>query len=244
MKKILFFLRLLAFIFIISLFLFSCSKSREVLLNVSSPGVSDVRDLSSTGITPNENNDNNTIISSTWTINEMRREMISGQVRLIKKISSLDDLKKSYPGLTEIPGSDHPKFLELQKAQLTFGFLLSGIVDEEYLTLRNEQSDIYQCKEIWTQAMKDMEWEVKKMLPQRMNSNTWMTEEFKKLLEKRNTMMQEFQASSLCNEYKESKKERFTEIDTQLKTYYTPEMLELQNQVDRLNAEVYKSKIR
>jgi hypothetical protein len=71
-----------------------------------------------------------------------------------------------------------------------------------------------------------------------------MTEEFKKLLEKRNTMMQEFQVSSLCNEYKESKKERFAEIDTQLKTYYTPEILELQKQVDRLNAEVYKSGIR
>lgn len=173
-----------------------------------------------------------------------RWEIISGALEKVRDISTLDDLKKSYPGLTEIPGSDHPKFLELQKAQLTFGFLLSGIVDEEYLTLRNEQSDIYQCKEVWTQAMKDVEWEVKKILPQRMNSNTWMTEEFKKLLEKRNTMMQEFQVSSLCNEYKESKKERFAEIDTQLKTYYTPEILELQKQVDRLNAEVYKSGIR
>ncbi|MBP9779983.1 hypothetical protein KBD33_05180 [Candidatus Gracilibacteria bacterium] len=230
------------FTYFILFFLVSCSGSHEEKGQV--PPISQERNREEQNREDSTPDLDSGIKQSSGAIAMKRGEVISGTLEKVRDISTLDDLKGQFPALSEIPGSDHPQFVELQKSQIALGLLLSSIDNKEYISLRDELSDIYTCKDIWTDEMKSMEIEFREAIKNPRKTNTGGQDDFKMLLDKRNKLMQEFLVSAKCRDSLQLKNSRIEELNSAMKIYYTPEMLELQKQVDRLSAEVYKSEIK
>lgn len=160
----------------------------------------------------------------------------------INSISTLDDLKSINPAMATMPGSDHPKFVELQKKQITLGLLMSKLTDPELQNLRKEINDIFQWKDAWTPEVKKMEKEFTETLAE-MNKAWWIQGEwFKDLLDKRNQTMKDFQTSKEFKDYLESKQDKIAELNEAINKYNTPEIISLQKEIQELNVEVYTPK--
>lgn len=162
-------------------------------------------------------------------------------VESIKTITSLEDLKKINPLLANDSKNIHPKFIELQKANMTLGILLSQLKNPEYIKLSTEQNEIYQGKAIWTE-------EIKKTHESFLNAlkNPPKSAEDSKLINaislKNIQAIQEFQLKKEYQDYISTNQKKLSELNDAIKKLYTPEMTELQEKIQKLNAEVYAVK--
>lgn len=159
-------------------------------------------------------------------------------VESIKNITSLDDLKVINPLLAKDSKNTHPKFIELQKASMTLGLLLSQLKSPEYIKLYTEQNEIYQGKAIWTDEIKKTHEAFLSTL-----KNPPKSVEDSKLINaaslKNIQAIQEFQLKKEYQDYIREKQNRLNELNDAIKKLYTPEMTELQAKMQKLSAEIY-----
>lgn len=168
--------------------------------------------------------------------------MLPLSVESIKNITSLEDLKAINPLLANDPKNNHPKFIELQKASMTLGILLSQLKSPEYIKLFTEQNEIYQGKAIWTDEIKKTHEAFLSTL-----KNPPKSAEDSKLLNaaslKNIEAIQAFQLKKEYQDYLRENQKKLNEINDAIKKFYTPEMIELQDKMQKLSTEVYPVQI-
>lgn len=113
----------------------------------------------------------------------------------------------------------------IQKKQEQIGIKLQSITDPEFKKLKQDQIDIYQGKEIWTQEVKKINIEFTDMITHMILSNTGestqtgRTEKLEEISNRKNTMMKEFFATKAYTDYIVSKEEALKKINIQLNTF-------------------------
>lgn len=140
----------------------------------------------------------------------------------------------------QTPGNSHPKFVTLQKNQMLLGTYLSEIKDAKYLGLLKKQADISQGRELWPKELQDLDSEFRSIIGHSITAGSGSTQ-FQEVLDKKNVALKIFYASSAYKQYIQTHTKELDDIDTSIKSYWTPRMLELQKTVASLAQEVYAS---
>jgi len=156
----------------------------------------------------------------------------------VEKISNLEDLKAINPFLANMSGSENPNFLELQKANMQMGILLTNLKSPEYAELLEKQNAIYQGRALWTPevtGIHDAFMELLKNPPKTADA----AEVIKKAALQQIESFEKIQASKEYQDYIFSNQASLTEISTAIQKLYTPEMKALQEKIQKLTTTVY-----
>lgn len=168
----------------------------------------------------------NEIETNSWEIKD-----IEYTISWIDSIKDNSDLEKINPLIISDFKFNSEEFLDFNKNQMKLWLLISEIKDEEYLKLKNEQILINEAREIWTDDIKKIDEEFKYILFNKDNiSSKWNI--IRVISNKRSIAIKEFQNTEEYKNYINKKTDRLNEIKTLLNTYYSPEIIELQNKID------------
>jgi hypothetical protein len=162
-------------------------------------------------------------------------------VEKIDSISSLEMLDSMNPLLvSDFSWFNENKLLDFQKLQIKMWIMVSRIKDPEYIKLSRELHDINEWKEVWTSDLVAFDKEYQEVMNNRESTSLKWGNDIRSINEKRSKLMQEFQKSLRYKSHLDKHKEKIEEIRYWMHKYWTPEMIELDKEIKKINTEIYK----
>ncbi len=157
-------------------------------------------------------------------------------------IESLDDVLVFSPWVAYDSAHEHRQFIDLQKKKLILWFLEKKIDDIQYLELQKKQWDIFLWKDKWPLSLKLKDADYQKLIDTAWDSTlSWSIQwERERTLIERQELLQKFQSSNEYIQWIISKQSELQKLDKELKSYWTADMRQLQDDIQVLNKQVYQ----
>lgn len=160
----------------------------------------------------------------------------------IESVTSIADLSVISPSVLKDPKKDHPRFVEFQKKQMTLWILISKIEIPKYKEIQKNIITIYEAKELWTPELQELDLQIQNILKNPYNvispKNTLSTD-IQGLMNQKNTLIQKMNTSQEYKDYIQKNQAKLASLNTEMKTFWTPEIITLQQEVVDIGKEIY-----
>lgn len=151
------------------------------------------------------------------------------------------NIPKTSSGTTLVISSEkQAKMTELQDKQMLLLVAMSGAFNNpEYKNFMKSMVDIRSAKAIWTPEMYEMDTKIQELqktvgtgaiLPANRN--------FKEFINQRMLFMKTLYASQEYQDYMQKNQSKLNDLSTETRKFMTPEILQLQQEIGKLNEEI------
>ncbi len=145
---------------------------------------------------------------------------------------SLDDLTISAPSsrlILDNSWSIQNKLPTRENLEHLMLYKISQLQSSQIKDLMNEQMDILMWKEIWSPELRDLGSRVPDPMKTKKDLDNWSM-----YTSDKNMLLKELYQSSEYKDYLKSKQERLNKINIEIRTYYTPEILQLEEEIKNM----------